>query len=233
MGDPEELRQLARQAPVVVFHSPLTDLGGLDRELRAAGIAWRAVEMTMASQASRDLFHELRRWTGHPTLPQVFQDGRFLGGLDEARAELAPPPPQPPAAALWLGYLGLLPFAAGALGAWLELPGAGRALAAYGAVILSFVGAIHWGVAATHPQSPGARGAFPASVVPALVAWAAMLLAPGPAALGLLAVAFPAWLAWERRFLQGPLPPWLRRLRLELSAGASLALAAGALAAVG
>ena len=47
-------------------------------------------------------------------------------------------------------YAGLLPFVAGALGIAL-LDGeprqfSARALVAYGAVILSFVGAVHWGL---------------------------------------------------------------------------------------
>lgn len=230
MGEPDELRQLAQQARVVVFHSPVTDLGGLDHDLDQAGIRWQAVEMTMASQASRDLFHQLRHWTGHPTLPQVFRDGRFLGGLEQARGALTEAHPTRPAAAAWLGYLGLLPFAAGAAAAWLGLPGAAQALAAYGAVILCFVGAMHWGVAALRPQDPCNRGAFLASVIPALVAWGALLLPAGPGSLALLAASFPAWLTWERRHLSAPLPPWLRRLRLELTAGATLALAAGATA---
>ena len=57
--------------------------------------------------------------------------------------------PLPPAATA-LGYAGLVPFAAGALGIVLlgdELRVfAARALVAYGAVILSFVGAVHWGL---------------------------------------------------------------------------------------
>ena len=230
MSAPDELSRLAGQAPVVVFQSPVTDLGGLDRELRAAGIPWRAVEMSMASHANRHLFHELRQWTGHPTLPQVFRDGRFLGGLEQARADLLGRAVARPAIAPWLGYLGLLPFAAGAAGVWLGLAGAERALAAYGAVILSFVGAIHWGMAASRPRDSGTAGTFIASVVPALVGWAALLLPPGAPALSLLVVSFPAWLVWERRHLQRALPPWLRRLRLELTAGATVALAAGAVA---
>lgn len=230
MGEPDELRQLAQQAPVVVFHSPVTDLGGLDQELDRAGIRWQAVEMTMASQASRDLFHQLRHWTGHPTLPQVFSEGRFLGGLEQARSALTGARRPRPAVALWVGYLGLLPFAAGAAGTWLGLPGAAQALAAYGAVILCFVGAMHWGVAALRPGEPGSRGAFLASVVPALVAWGALLLPDGPGSLAVLAASFPLWLTWERHRLSAPLPRWLRRLRLELTAGATLALAAGAAA---
>ena len=54
-----------------------------------------------------------------------------------------------PTSVAWLGYGGLLPFVALAgIGWW--APGTplwGTALLAYGAVILSFVGALHWGFA--------------------------------------------------------------------------------------
>lgn len=59
-----------------------------------------------------------------------------------------------PISVAWLGYGGLLPFVALAgIGWW--APGTplwgtplwGTALLAYGAVILSFVGALHWGFA--------------------------------------------------------------------------------------
>ena len=58
------------------------------------------------------------------------------------------PAPRP---AYWLGYLGLLPFVTGAgavwfgptaLAAWAE-----EAMLLYAAIVLSFVGAVHWGLA--------------------------------------------------------------------------------------
>ena len=67
---------------------------------------------------------------------------------------LTSPPPAPiPGPVAWLGYGGLLPFGALAL---LLLDGARSALwwpalLAYGAVILSFVGALHWGFAMVLP----------------------------------------------------------------------------------
>ena len=80
-----------------------------------------------------------------------------------------------------LGYFGLVPFAAGALVMWLggpELAGfAERAVLAYGAVILSFMGAVHWGLA-MHSAHPRRNRQLALSVVPALVAWVALLLPP-------------------------------------------------------
>ena len=52
-----------------------------------------------------------------------------------------------PTSVAWLGYGGLPPFAALAgIGWWGRAPLWGTALLAYGAVILSFVGALHWGL---------------------------------------------------------------------------------------
>ena len=57
-----------------------------------------------------------------------------------------------PRTAAWLGVLGVIPFAAGSFLLLLDTHGhslvASYLLIAYGAVILSFLGAVHWGLAA-------------------------------------------------------------------------------------
>ena len=90
-----------------------------------------------------------------------------------------------PRAVSWLGYGGLLPFVALSLGSvTAQFSGQdpqmwNAALLAYGAVILSFVGALHWGVAMTLRDLTTAQrtACFVWSVVPALVAWVALMLA--------------------------------------------------------
>jgi hypothetical protein len=72
--------------------------------------------------------------------------------------------------ALWLGYAGLIPFVAGAALAW-QLPHESRpfaavALSAYAAVIVSFLGGIHWGIG----FRDGRPWLFVWGVVPSLVA---------------------------------------------------------------
>lgn len=129
----------------------------------------------------------------------------------------------------WLGAAGLLPFFGLAVMSW--LPGAPQslvtqALLGYGAVILSFVGALHWGLAMAMP-SPGT--AFTArlyvwSVVPALVAWLAMLL---PVALAVAILIAGLWLHYvqDRRLAHLiTLPEWYLPLRLKLTSAANLAL---------
>ncbi|UEX79100.1 DUF3429 family protein [Spiribacter halobius] len=219
-----EIVELARSAPVVVFHSPVTDLAGLDQRLDQAGLRWRAVELGMGDSDNRARFQALKALTGSGTLPQVFMDGRYVGGLREAMARLDAGTPRrgAPAAAAWMGYLGLLPFAAGALGVWFGPAWVAGWLAAYGAVILSFVGAVHWGLAVADARP--APETFYASVVPALVGWAALLV-PVIVALPVLAAAFVLWRYWEYQHARTTLPRWFRRLRTALTVGAAASLA--------
>jgi hypothetical protein len=77
-----------------------------------------------------------------------------------------------------LGIAGLLPFVAGAVGLWLLPPDwaglAALALLTYAAVIVSFLGGIHWGLAM--PLIQTRRGLLIWGVLPSLLAWAGLLL---------------------------------------------------------
>ena len=74
-----------------------------------------------------------------------------------------------------LGYAGLIPVVVFASGCWIPLPyvvNAPYILIAYGAIILSFMGAVHWGAAMASTEQQ--RGSYIiASVIPALLAWPA------------------------------------------------------------
>lgn len=223
MTKQSDIRNLAGSAEVVVFHSPVTDLGGLDVLLERSGREWRMIEMGMGSTQSREQFAELKSQTGCPTLPQVFFQGRFVGGLQAAEAKLQAGNGHPTAAA-WMGYLGLLPFFIAGLGLWVGPSWLGGWLTAYGAVILAFVGAIHWGVAMSQ-RNPAAES-FYASVLPALVGWVALLV-PRLIGLPILIAGFVAWRVWEHRVGQASMPRWFRRLRTVLTVGAVLGLTAG------
>lgn len=129
----------------------------------------------------------------------------------------------------WLGSTGVLPFVVLATLTW--IPGghqalAAQALLAYGAVILSFVGALHWGVAMSVQPLPRSYGSrlYVGSVMPALLAWAALLLPPGWAVAILLAGLWGHY-AQDRRLARVViLPEWYLPLRLALTSIASLAL---------
>jgi Protein of unknown function (DUF3429) len=86
----------------------------------------------------------------------------------------------PSAAALRLGWAGLLPFVGGALLVWLVRPEAHPyvtlALSAYAGAIVSFLGGIHWGFAFRQADPAGWLLAW--GVVPSLVAWVALIMPP-------------------------------------------------------
>ncbi len=134
--------------------------------------------------------------------------------------------------AVWLGAGGLLPFvflACAGLGSRTFEAVSGRALFAYGAVILSFVGALHWAFAMTLPGLSTRRRneSFVWSVVPALLAWIALLLSAPPAS-GLMIVGFAAQYAQDRRLAtRAALPAWYLPLRARLTAVACVCLAIG------
>ena len=148
----------------------------------------------------------------------------------------SPSPGPTPAPVAWLGYGGLLPFVALAVvGLWApSTPWWSAALLAYGAVILSFVGALHWGFAmAQSGLSSGERTrCFVWSVVPSLMAWPATLLPPAAGA-ALLVAGFVAHLAQDHRLAARTtlLPAWYLPLRWRLTVTACVCLAVGAVAA--
>jgi hypothetical protein len=140
-----------------------------------------------------------------------------------------------PRTVAWLGYGGLLPFLVLTPASLLDHHhGAvwSDALYAYGAIILSFIGALHWGLAMSLPElSERQRSAwFAWSVVPALIAWPAVLFSP-PLAAPLLVVGFIAHYLQDRRLArQATLPGWYLPLRLRLSSVAVVCLVAGVFA---
>lgn len=142
-----------------------------------------------------------------------------------------------PTSVAWLGYGGLLPLVAlTGIGWW--APGTplwGMALLAYGAVILSFVGALHWGFAMVLGGLSDTERThrFVWSVVPSLLAWPAVLL-PMAGGAALLIVGFAAHLVQDLRLAsRAALPAWYLPLRWRLTVTACVCLALGAVAAHG
>jgi hypothetical protein len=139
--------------------------------------------------------------------------------------------PKLPAHVGLLGYGGLVPFVGLVLLAGADLDRTAvwdRALVGYGAVILSFVGALHWGFAmsAAGIEPAQRRRAFVWSVVPALLAWPATLMATSAAAL-LLVLGFALHYVEDRRLAGfAALPAWYLPLRWRLTIVASVCLLA-------
>jgi len=119
----------------------------------------------------------------------------------------------------WLGYAGLVPFVAGVTALTVARDSANVALVTdllrhYAAVIASFLGAVHWGVAAA-PEGPLRQARLRWGVTPALLAWLLLPL-PATAAFVGFALLFALILAVDR-YLLPILDSHYRRLRLRLS----------------
>jgi hypothetical protein len=143
-----------------------------------------------------------------------------------------------------LGNFGLLPFVALAVALWMpweswQIAKLQAALVAYAAVILAFLGAVHWGLALATPtlDRTQAWNALLWGVMPSLLGWLALLM---------LMLGVPAWLVlgfligdlWLARLVDASLMPmyaaathWYLALRTRLTLIATLALAAAAFAA--
>ncbi|ALL11889.1 DUF3429 domain-containing protein [Caulobacter henricii] len=142
---------------------------------------------------------------------------------------MKPSSPIPPVV-LAYGLLGLIPFLAPPLVGWLlpeQAALAGRALALYGGLILSFLGGARWALAVREARVDGRVVSL--AMIPTLAALAILLLpdAMRAAQLALLALALlihGAWDVWSRG-----LTAWYPRLRLVLTLGAVAGLSAGAL----
>jgi len=83
------LPDIARSEKVVIFASGLTDTRMIVRILTDRGIPFRVIEMGMANSRSRVDFRRLCEMTDWHLLPQIFVDGRFIGGTDELIEYLA------------------------------------------------------------------------------------------------------------------------------------------------
>ena len=139
-----------------------------------------------------------------------------------------------------LGLGGLVPFFGLALVAVVADPDYARmavlAQIQYAVTILSFIGALHWGIAlAGHGMSAArTRTALVWSVVPSLYAFFATIapelvpepsIGPAHATLLLLAIGFVcAWIVDQRIYRGHPVPAWFPRLRGLLTAGATLSV---------
>ena len=124
-----------------------------------------------------------------------------------------------------LAYAGIVPFVILALGCWNDQFSlyAGRWLAGYAAVILSFVGAVHWGIALVRPQEER-RLLF--SILPALSGWLVLMVSIR-LALPALAIAFVMVWQTEREQYFSWLPDWYLQLRSRVTVAVAACLIVG------
>lgn len=147
------------------------------------------------------------------------------------------PAATPDTTALRLAYAGLLPFLLGALLVWAVRSDVqayvALALSAYAAVVLSFLGGIHWGLVMRQPAlsapdpTPTPARSLLWGVVPSLVAWPAAVMPPhsGLVILGLMLIV--SYAVDRRLYPAHGAAAWLT-LRFRLSAVAAMSCFIGA-----
>ena len=119
-----------------------------------------------------------------------------------------------------LGYAGLVPFLVLALGLWIipqpYTDQLNQALMTYAAIILSFMGAVHWG-AAVDLVNKNQQLQLGLSVIPPLIEWLALLL-PIFYGLSLLTVAFVLLCIIDSLSTKlNAMPRWYPKLRVPLT----------------
>lgn len=119
-----------------------------------------------------------------------------------------------------LGFLGLLPFLAFTLGGLLDLQAEAsiRLFVSYSAIILSFLGGVHWGLAMLRNDAPTRELHW--SMLPSLLGIAVFVAAhwsPSLVLLCILAVGHLFWLKFEKRHLQHEDYAWYLELRGRLT----------------
>ncbi|MDO9625658.1 MAG: DUF3429 domain-containing protein [Pseudomonas sp.] len=138
---------------------------------------------------------------------------------------------KPPQLAVLLGVAGLLPFVSGALGIWVIplgwRPFVLEALLDFSALILAFMGAIHWGLAMRAEETDEhAQIQLGLSVIPPLLGWLAISVGlPMELALPTLLIAFVGlYFADVHAVKLGLAPRWYSSLRMPLTVVVSLSL---------
>jgi hypothetical protein len=135
-----------------------------------------------------------------------------------------------------LGLAGLLPFVAQALFSWLsppvELAGVLRSQVHYAAAILTFLGAVHWGVTLSSASMVGTPAAVRLvwGVTPAIFCWV-ITLYPIAVAMPMLFFGLLAALVIDLVLYRGSsVPRWFLTLRVVLSTVALASVGASWLA---
>ncbi|NKB53056.1 MAG: DUF3429 family protein [Rhizobiaceae bacterium] len=122
-----------------------------------------------------------------------------------------------------LSLAGYIPFVALAGALWVWLPQsehyvlAKTALQTYGAIILSFLGGVRWGLALRSASNTSARRDMIMSVVPSLIGWFSLYVG-APGVFAVQALAFAGVGAWDALSGEkGAFGLWFVRLRMVLT----------------
>jgi len=220
-----QLHHLIDERQVVVVGSQLSDTRRIEQVLEGQFDDIHIQKLDMQQHENQSTLSELHRITGWSNLPMVFINGEMIGGEWELTSQqqlgINTCGRSTHGFANIIGYCGLIPFVG--LSLWYAMIDDAQrasfvlsALIAYGAVILSFVGAIHWGRSLHEPHMVKSNLLQIISIIPVLLSWAAMLV-PQVAGLVVLIVGFSLIYLFDR--IQYRELYWMQKIRFNLSMG--------------
>ena len=77
------ISKLVRMEKIMVFSSAVTDIRLITDVLTTLNLPYKVVIMSMGKLRNRDGFKQLQELTDWDFLPQIFIEGKFIGGISE------------------------------------------------------------------------------------------------------------------------------------------------------
>lgn len=233
----EEIQNLIDDTKVVVVGSQLTDTRRIEQVLEGQFDDIRVQRLNMEEAENKQTLQSLQQVTGWSNLPMIYINGEMIGGEWELTSQqqlgMNTCGRSTHGFANIIGYCGLIPFVG--LSVWYamtkDVQQAGfvlSALLAYAAIILSFVGAIHWGRSLHEPHMVKSNLLQLISIIPTLLGWAALLV---PAKVGLMILIVSFFLIYLFDRIQYKQLYWMQKIRFNLSMGVIFTLLISLLAA--
>jgi len=233
----DEILELIESTKVVVVGSKQSDTRRIEQVLDGQFDDISIQRWNMENSENKSTLDELQQLTGWSNLPMVYINGDMIGGEWELTSQqqlgVNTCGRSTHGFSNIIGYCGLIPFVG--LSIWYAMttnsPQAGfvlSALLAYAAIILSFVGAIHWGRSLHEPHMVKSNLLQLISVIPTLLGWVALLVPP-QAGLMILIVSFVLIYLFDR--FQYKDLYWMQKIRFNLSMGVIFTLLISLLAA--
>ena len=233
----DEILELIESTKVVVVGSKQSDTRRIEQVLDGQFDDISIQRWNMENSENKSTLDELQQLTGWSNLPMVYINGDMIGGEWELTSQqqlgVNTCGRSTHGFSNIIGYCGLIPFVG--LSIWYAMTTNSQqagfvlsALLAYAAIILSFVGAIHWGRSLHEPHMVKSNLLQLISVIPTLLGWVALLVPP-QAGLMILIVSFVLIYLFDR--FQYKDLYWMQKIRFNLSMGVIFTLLISLLAA--
>ena len=233
----DEIQDLIENSKVVVVGSRQSDTRRIEQVLEGQFDDISIQRWNMDQAENKSTLESLQQLTGWFNLPMIYINGEMIGGEWELTTQqqlgINTCGRSTHGFSNIIGYCGLIPFVG--LSVWYAMTTnvqqAGfvlSALLAYAAIILSFVGAIHWGRSLHEPHMVKSNLLQLISIIPTLLGWVALLV-PAQIGLMILIVSFVLIYLFDR--IQYKELFWMQKIRFNLSMGVIFTLLISLLAA--